>query len=81
MAGFEIRLCNLIDLFHATDLFWYPLKSSENLWFSDVFSGYQKKSVAWNGLCELLIRNIKSLSQLFVIFYSLLKSSNNPINK
>ena len=36
--------------FHATDLFWYPLKTSENLWFSDVFRGYQKRLVAWNGL-------------------------------
>ena len=26
--------------FHATDLFWYPLKTSENLWYSDVFRGY-----------------------------------------
>ena len=36
--------------FHASDLFWYALKTSENLWFSDVFRGYQKRSVAWNGL-------------------------------
>ena len=27
-----------------------PLKTSENLWFSDVFRGYQIRSVAWNGL-------------------------------
>ena len=39
-----------INPFHATDLFWYPLKTSENLWFSDVFRGYQKRSVAWNEL-------------------------------
>ena len=25
---------SLINPFHATDLFWYPLKTSENLWFS-----------------------------------------------
>ena len=36
--------------FHATDLFWYPLETSENLWFSDVFRGYQKRSVVWNEL-------------------------------
>ena len=36
--------------FHATDLFWYPLKISENQRFSDVFRGYQKRSVTWNGL-------------------------------
>ena len=40
----------IINPFHATDLFWYPLKTSENLCFSDVFRGYQKRSVAWNGL-------------------------------
>ena len=39
-----------LNPFHAIDLFWYPLKTSENLWFSDVFRGYQKRSVAWNGL-------------------------------
>ena len=36
--------------FDATDLFWYPLKTSENQRFPDVFGGYQKRSVAWNGL-------------------------------
>ena len=35
-----------INPFHATDLFWYPLKISKNLWFFDVFSVYQKISVA-----------------------------------
>ena len=39
----------MINPFHATDLFWYPLKTSENQRFSDVFRGYQKRSVAWNG--------------------------------
>ena len=27
----------LINQFHATDLFWYPLKTLENLWFSGGF--------------------------------------------
>ena len=35
-----------LNPFHATDLFWYPLKTSENL------RGYQKRSVAWNGLIK-----------------------------
>ena len=35
---------------HATDLFWYSLKTSENQRFSDVFREYQKRSVAWNEL-------------------------------
>ena len=29
-----------------------PLKTSENLWFSDVPRGYRKKSVAWNRVNE-----------------------------
>ena len=37
-----------INPFHATSLFRYPLKTSGNLWFSDVFREYQKRLVAWN---------------------------------
>ena len=48
-TGFNFRSTTL-NPFHATDLFWYPLKILENLWFSDVFRGYQKRSVAWNEL-------------------------------
>ena len=33
-------------------VFLYPLKTSENQWFYYVFSGYRKRSVAWNGLGE-----------------------------
>ena len=33
------KLCDSVNPFHATDLFWYPLKTSENHWFSDVFGG------------------------------------------
>ena len=33
---------------HATDLFLYPLKIWENLWFSDVFRRCKKRPVAWN---------------------------------
>ena len=42
----------LINSFHATCLFLYPLKTSENLWFSDVFRGYRKIIVAIKGLME-----------------------------
>ena len=30
--------------------FLYPLKTLENLWFSDVFWGYRKRILVWNGL-------------------------------
>ena len=35
-----------VNPFHATGLFRYPLKTSENLWFPDVFRGYRKRLVA-----------------------------------
>ena len=34
--------------FFATGPFLYPLKTSENLWFVDVFRGYRKRRVPWN---------------------------------
>ena len=40
----------LINQFHVAGLFFYPLKTSENQRFSDVFKGYRKKLMAWNGL-------------------------------
>ena len=43
----------IINPFHATDLLLYPLKTSENQRFSDVFRGYQKRSVVRNGLTLL----------------------------
>ena len=39
-----------VSPFRATGLFQYPLKTSENPWFSDVFRGYLKKQVARNWL-------------------------------
>ena len=32
------------------DLFFYPRKTLENLWFSDIFRMYRKRWVAWNRL-------------------------------
>ena len=34
----------VINPFHVTGSFLYPLKTSENIWFSDVFRGYRKTS-------------------------------------
>ena len=39
-----------INLFHAIDLFQYPLRTSENQRFSDVLREYWKRPVAWNVL-------------------------------
>ena len=33
-----------VNPFHATGLFRYPLKTSEKLWFSDVFQGVFKET-------------------------------------
>ena len=33
---------NLLNLFHAIDLFRYPRKTTENLRISEVFRGYRK---------------------------------------
>ena len=38
----------LMNLFHATGLFSYTLKTSENLWVSDIFRGSRKRPVGWN---------------------------------
>ena len=43
----------IINPFHVTDLLLYPLKTLENQMFSDVFRGYQKRSVVRNGLTLL----------------------------
>ena len=40
--NFKNQSINLINPFHASDLFWYPLKTSANLWFSDVFRGINR---------------------------------------
>ena len=33
---------NVLNPFHATGLFRYPLKTSENLWFSDIFRSVER---------------------------------------
>ena len=40
----------LVNTFHVTGLFLHALKKSESLWFSDVYRGYRKRPVTWNGL-------------------------------
>ena len=40
----------IVNAFHATVLFLYPLKTSEKHRFPDVFKRYRKRSVARNGM-------------------------------
>ena len=41
----------IVNPFHATGLFLYPLKKLENLWF---FKGFSKQPAAWNVLMKIL---------------------------
>ena len=50
IPGIRDITANLINPFHTTDLFLYTPKTSENLPFCDIFGGYLKRPVAWNGL-------------------------------
>ena len=43
-----------INPFHASVLFLYPLKTSENLWFSDVFRWYRNSTVVWKRLSHFI---------------------------
>ena len=40
----------IINSFHASPLFLYPLKTSENHRFSDIYWGYKNRTLALNGL-------------------------------
>ena len=63
----QTGVCQLLfNPFHATGLFLYLLKTSENLWFSDVFRGYRKRPVAWDGLMyQLFFRTPNLLLLLY----------------
>ena len=42
----KVLKCPKINQFYASCFFLYPLKTSEDLLFSDVFRGYRKRPVA-----------------------------------
>ena len=57
----------LLNPNHATGLFLYPLKTSENLSLPDVSRGSKKKPSAWNGLHWLrVIRDYKMKEPMFL---------------
>ena len=62
--------------FHAIDLFIYPLKISENLWYSDVFRDYKKRPVAWDGSTE----NLRTTTYAATKFISVLSCSLLPVH-
>ena len=51
----RIRLLNVAVMFF-TQMFYflYPLKTSENFWFSDVLRGYRNGTLVWNGWMLIL---------------------------
>ena len=60
-----------VNPFHVTGVILYPLKTSENLWFSDIFRGYRKRPVAWNGLTQIRLLpfvNLEFLQLLVGVF-------------
>ena len=42
----DVLRYHVLNPFHDTGLFLYPLRILENLWFSDVFRGNRKRPVA-----------------------------------
>ena len=60
---------NSINPFHADVIFLYPLKTSENLWFSDVFREYRNGTIAWQGLKIFFWFSNQIISLLETIFW------------
>ena len=54
------NIYDLLKLFQVDVPFIHPLKTSENPRFSDVFRGYRKVTLAWNGLIILQVTKILS---------------------
>ena len=64
----------LINTFHATDFFLYPLKISQNLLFYDIFMGYRKRPVAQNRLITVN-GNVRAMDDGIIYFHVLGLSS------
>ena len=65
----------MINLFHTTDLFQSPLRTSENQIFSDYLRGYRNRPVAWNGLIAVQI-----FSKSFSKDYQFIKKTSNFVS-
>ena len=69
-----------VNTFQATSLFRYPLKTSENLWFPDVFRGYGKRPVARNRLNRDKTIHVKTTFFISVPFISNYPSGHNLLS-
>ena len=47
-----------VNPFSTNIPFLYPLKASENLWFSNIFRGYKSGTLVENGLMKQTIHNL-----------------------
>ena len=65
--------------FHATGLFLYPVRITENLWFSNVFRGHRKIPLEWKRMIiqsskvawrrpGIFIVNFEHISHLVLVF-------------
>ena len=61
----------LLNPFHVIAFFLYTLKTSENLWFSDVFREYRERPVSWNRLRKYVKQVYLSCSNLPIFRYCL----------
>ena len=68
----------IMNPFPVNNFFLYPLKSTENMWFFDLFRGY-KRGAMWHGMenfltCLLHVCNTTKIYQKNSSFYHLYKS-------
>ena len=65
---YKQQLSGVLNLFHATGNFLYPLKTLENQTFSVAFRGYRKGSVVRNGLITTNKQNKTKYNFLSIMF-------------
>ena len=64
---------NILNQFLANVPILCPLKTPENLWFSGVFRGYKKGTLAnngWNSYYTRFSRNISHLRNIYLLYSS-----------
>ena len=59
----------LLNSFLANGLFLFPVKTSVNLWWSDIFRGHRKRPVTWNGLIKIY-EKFSSLKKSLEFWYT-----------
>ena len=52
--------------FQATGLFALSRKYQKNFWFSNIFKGYRKRPVVWNGLSNSLLSDARKQEHCYI---------------